>query len=212
MVKRLWLFLLGWLLSLANASYGQMLPAPLPNTDTARRICWQENKRLVWSDFRAKSFPKSAPFTAARMGAISATGSTFAAITYRGVHTYQVYCVFLRDSSWVNNQVIKTAADQAETLAHEQVHFDLGELTARKLRQRIAQGLQAGEELYGLPASQDIRHLQAEEDALNKAFDREVKLAGGHKTEAPVRKRWQLRIARELAALVAYKSTAADCP
>ena len=200
------------MLCLASRCYGQVAPTQPADMSKTHRICWQEGQYLVGSDFRAKAFPKSAPFLAVNMGAISATGSSFIAIIHNGVHTYRVYCVFLRDSSWVNNQVIKTAADKAETLAHEQVHFDLGELTARKLRRRIAHGLQAGEELYGPQASQDIRRLQAEENAINDAFDREVKLAGGHKMEAPVRKRWQQRIARELAALAAYKSTAADCP
>jgi hypothetical protein len=128
------------------------------------------------------------------------------------VPSYRVDCVFLRDSSWVNNKVIKTAADRAETLAHEQVHFDIAELATRKLRCRIADGLREGQAIYGPQVSQDIIRLQAEEDELDEQFDQEVIRAGGHKTEAPVRRRWQLRIAQELRALAAYASTAARCP
>lgn len=212
MRRHFWLLLFGWLLGWANAGYGRAVLTQPADTGTAHRMCWQAGHRLVWADFRAKTFPKSAPFTAARMGAISATGSSFAAVTQNGTHTYRVYAIFLRDSSWVNDQGIKTVEERTETLAHEQVHFDISELTARKLRQRIAQGLRAGEELYGPQASQAIRRLQAEENTLNDEFDREVKLAGGHRTEAPVRKRWQLRLAKELATLAVYQSTAADCP
>lgn len=183
-----------------------------PNVGSAHRLCWQAGRPLVWSDFRAKTFPKSAPFTAKKMAALSVVAPFLTPITERGVPSYRVDCVFLRDSSWVNNTAIKTAADQRETLSHEQVHFDIAELAARKLRWRIADGLRAGQAIYGQQVSQDIARLQAEEDALDEQFDQEVLRAGGHKTEAPVRRRWQLRIAQELQALAAYASTAAMCP
>ncbi|RZK15774.1 MAG: hypothetical protein EOO56_22100, partial [Hymenobacter sp.] len=123
--------------------------AQVPKAGPAHRLCWQPGRPLVWSDFRAKTFPKSAPFTARKMAAISAVAPFLTPITERGVPTYRVDCVFLRDSSWVNNEAIKTAADQAGTLAHEQIHFDIAELAARKLRCLIADGLLAGQPIYG---------------------------------------------------------------
>jgi hypothetical protein len=195
------------LLAAAGTAQGQA-----PAAGSAHRLCWQASRPLVWSDFRARTFPKSAPFDAKKMAAVSAVAPFLTPITERGVPSYRVDCVFLRDSSWVNNGAIKTAADRAEALAHEQVHFDIAELAARKLRCRIAAGLRAGQAIYGQQVSQDITRLQAEEDALDEQFDQEVIRAGGHKTEAPVRRRWQLRIAQELRALAAYASTAATCP
>lgn len=147
------------------------------------------------------------------MGALSATGSTFVPVTdAQGFATYRAYSVFLRDSSWVNKQKITTAADRAEVLAHEQLHFDIAELAARRLRRRIAQGLAAGEALDGPQVGQDFARIQAEEARLSAAFDQEVVQAGGHRWEAPVRRRWQLRMARALQELAAYAPTAATCP
>lgn len=196
----------------ARVGFGQVPSTWAPAAGTAHCICWREGRLLEWEDFRATTFPRSAPMAAASVGAVSATRSTLTPITENGVPSYRVGCVFLRDSSWVNRGVIRTAAGRAATLAHEQLHFDIGELIARKLRRRIAQGLQAGEELYGPLASRDISGLQTQEDLLNNQFDQEVVRVGGHRFEAPVRKRWQQRIARELSALAAYKSTATTCP
>ena len=205
-----WLGLIfGSLLFLGAASPAR---SQAPAAGSAHRLCWQASRPLVWSDFRAKTFPKSAPFTTKEMAAVSAVAPFLTPITERGIPSYRVDCVFLRDSSWVNNAAIKTAVDRVEALAHEQVHFDIAELAARKLRCRIADGLRAGQAIYGPQVSQDIMRLRAEEDELDEQFDQEVIRAGGHKTEAPVRKRWQLRIAQELQALAAYASTAATCP
>ncbi|RZK23195.1 MAG: hypothetical protein EOO56_05925 [Hymenobacter sp.] len=200
---------LGGLILLGIASAAQ---AQVPDASSAHRLCWQQERPLMWSDFRASAFPKSAPFNAQKMAAISAVAPFLTPIIVQGVPTYRVDCVFLRDSSWVNNKAIKMAADWAETLAHEQLHFDIAELAARKLRCRIADGLRAGQVIYGPQVSQDITRLRAEENALDEQFDQEVIRVGGHETEAPVRKRWQLRIAQELRALAAYASTAATCP
>lgn len=200
--------LLGWLI-LGAASVGS---AQVPDTGSAHRLCWQQNRRLLWSDFRAKTYPKSGPFTGEKTAAISAVAPFLTPISENGVPSYRVDCVFLRDSSWVNNQAMKTATDRAETLAHEQVHFDIAELITRKLRYRIADGLQAGQAIYGPRVSLDINRLRAEEDALDEQFDQDVANSGWRGTEGPVHKRWHLRIARELAVLSAYQSTAATCP
>lgn len=197
------------LVLLSAASTAQ---AQVPEVGSAHRLCWQPGRPLVWSDFRAKTFPKSAPFMGQKMAAISAVAPFLTPITEQGVRSYRVDCVFLRDSSWVNNGAVKTAADRAGTLAHEQIHFDIAELTTRKLRCRIADGLRERQEIYGPQVSQDITRLQAEGDALDEEFDQAVQHSGGRGTEAPVNKRWQLRIAQELRTLAEYASTAATCP
>ena len=209
-----WKYLLSfWLLGATSGSYGQAAVAPAASSGSAHKICWQEGRLLTLADFRAKNFPKSAPFNPNSMGALSATSSYFTpVITASNAHVYLVYAIFIPDSSWVNTKRVRTAAERAETLAHEQIHFDLSELTARKLRQRIAQGIEAGEDLDGPYVSQDIARIQQEEKSLNDEFDQETVHTGGRGREAPVHKRWQQRIRRELAARAAYKSTAATCP
>lgn len=182
-----------------------------PAAGAAHRICWQEGRRLQWSDFRAKSFPKSAQQDSSNLGALSATVANLVPLVKNGVRTYQVYSKFLRDSSWVNNQAMKTPKDRNETLTHEQLHFDIRELTARRMRQRIAQGVANGEDLYEAKAVAEITDIQSD-STLDDVMDYECALAGGHKTASSVTKRWQLRLARELSALAAYKSTATDCP
>lgn len=206
------LLLVLWL-SPASYCYCQQ-PPPSPRLPNApRKICWQENRRLSWTDFQAKSFPKSAPFKAQRMAAVSATWSTFYPVRITtDSPTYQVDAVFLCDSSWINRQELRTPAARAATLLHEQLHFDIAELIARKLRQRIARGTRAGEDIYSIQTQQDLLRIQEEESVLSDQLDKDEQQAVGHDAEALVRQRWQLRIARELALLATYKSTPATCP
>ena len=184
--------------------------APMPAAGEGHRICWQEGRRLQWSDFCAKTVPKSSFYNSDKMGAISSVGVSIEVITENGRRTYRVDCVFVSDSSWVNNKAIKTNEGRTKVLIHEQLHFDIAELKARKLRWRIAQGVQAGEDIYGPQATQDITRLRAD-DTLDNQLDTESISASGNKVDSPIAKRWQLRLARELHTLVAYKSMATNC-
>ncbi|RZL02283.1 MAG: hypothetical protein EOO62_22790, partial [Hymenobacter sp.] len=121
-----WKYLLSvWLLGAASGSYGQTGAAQAASSGSAHKICWQEGRLLTLADFQAKDFPKSAPFNPSSMGALSATSSYFTpVITASNAHIYLVYAIFIPDSSWVNTKRVRTAAERAETLAHEQIHFD----------------------------------------------------------------------------------------
>lgn len=209
--KRLLLFI-NWFASIASVGYGQSASIAAAERSPNSYLCWQEGRRLAWTDFRAKSFPKSSPFDSLRMAALSAiTPVVERTITLAGIHTYTVSYSFLRDSSWVNTRANNTPAKRAATLAHEQVHFDIAELIARRLRQRIAQGLRASEDLHLPRATRDIKRIQAEEDTLDAQFDRESKRAGNHIQEALVLARWQHRITHALLQLAVYQSKPEDC-
>lgn len=96
-------------------------------------LSWNETYKLSWADFKGK------PNLNVSAVAITASGISFGfSITktednivtnYRSnVHAY-----FYPEQSWVK---INETDDQV--LKHEQLHFDITELFARKLRQRIS--------------------------------------------------------------------------
>ena len=86
-------------------------------------ILWNENVSLHFSDFKAKP------------------GRSFQGLTYSGLYLdmkkdnkkTQVFCytVFISQKSF-----LKDSSD--ELLKHEQLHFDITELYARKMRQQIS--------------------------------------------------------------------------
>jgi len=90
-------------------------------------IPWSE-KPLRWDDFRGKPHPRS----------------NVSALTYSGIKynfeqngnrlTMKVVATFDPEHSWVNNDLATEYV-----LRHEQLHFDISELHARKLRAALKQ-------------------------------------------------------------------------
>jgi len=87
-------------------------------------IKWDENRKLTWEDFKA------APL---KMGSTAAMTTTHLGFSYNfanGKITYKIDCQFEKNRSWglVKNDWI---------LKHEQGHFDIAEIYARKLNKII---------------------------------------------------------------------------
>ena len=89
-------------------------------------IKWQGNKKLTWDDFKA------APL---KMGNTAAMTTTHLGFSYNVVNekvSYKIDCQFEKNRSWglVKNDWI---------LKHEQGHFDIAEIFARKLYKSIGE-------------------------------------------------------------------------
>lgn len=90
-------------------------------------VPWQTGIRLEWSDFKGKAK------TGSVIAATTASGIsyTFSALERDGYYEvdYQVDAFFYPEQSWY----IPDRCDEI-TLAHENLHFDITELFARKMR------------------------------------------------------------------------------
>lgn len=94
-------------------------------------INWSANRKLNWNDFKS-------PFK--HEDDLNIAAQTFSAIRYKGIALtvfghgkIHVSTIFYCDSSWVDpNQKYRL-----DLLEHEQGHFDLCEVYARKFRERI---------------------------------------------------------------------------
>lgn len=94
-------------------------------TETDKIIPWKSRRTLVWDDFR--SAPK-------KDGDAVASTSTSLGLSYHvrdGRLTYQITCDFSKEKSWGS---LKTDY----ILAHEQAHFDITELHARRLYEALS--------------------------------------------------------------------------
>ncbi len=95
-------------------------------------ILWQENERLSWSDFKAK------PPALNGAAAVTASGITY---KYRVMSdgknttvTFDIVTHFYPHKSWYKPKICDSLI-----LGHEQLHFDISELYARKLKKRLSQ-------------------------------------------------------------------------
>ena len=89
-------------------------------------IEWQNNRKLEWEDFKANPV---------RMGSTAAMTTTHLGFSYHianGNVTYEIECRFQKSKSWglVKNDWI---------LGHEQGHFDIAEIFARKLKKAVSE-------------------------------------------------------------------------
>jgi len=169
-------------------------------------ICWQPNRKLRWRDFQASAPPADArtpPHT--RLAACCA--SEIAVLPYRDEHdraTLRVESFFVKSRSWVRDSL---GPASRQHLAHEQLHFDITELFARKIREKIAQQYAGTRPDNGLDLQDEISRLLNEHNEFDQRYDRET-----HRDASPwLLQRWQALVARELAALAAYQSTTSTC-
>lgn len=156
--------------------------------ENPQKIYWKEAK-LSWDDFKAKPIPDS-PFHA----------NTNAGLSYSwGLKNengkielnYEVRGFFNPNSSWVDPK----SKTNDYLLQHEQLHFDITELHARKLRKKLAE-LRI-EQLGKNPKSslnKLYEDIEKERAAMQLKYDRESNHSINKEGEA----KWQNFVKREL--------------
>lgn len=155
-------------------------------SDAPERIAWSDVKVLQWSDF------KGSPNASDSWAASSSTGMSQAyeldGNGFLNLSGTTVTAHFYPEYSWVLHQE-KTK----HLLGHEQTHFDITELYARKLRARI------DEFKFTSNSKEEIRALYAEVEiervAMQQLFDSETNHSMNHMKEIA----WELKLERLLA-------------
>lgn len=158
-------------------------------------LSWRESNKLSWSDFKAHPDNKLSAV------AITASGITFGfSVTQTDKNQVtsfdtDVSAHFYPEKSWFKPEL----ADNY-LLDHEQLHFDITELHARKFREQITK-------LKNLSTvKQDLRYLN---ESINRAlarmqntYDDESDYSRNEEAQA----KWQAYINTELAKVAKYKS------
>lgn len=95
-------------------------------------ISWTPDRKLQWEDFKGR------PFKTAWAAAVTASGITY---EFSSVETdgalkldIQISTHFYPDESWYQPALVNGVI-----LSHEQLHFDIAELFARKMRKIVAE-------------------------------------------------------------------------
>ncbi len=156
-------------------------------------LLWSENDRLDWTDF------KGVPDVNIDAAALTASGITLelsAKTTKTSLIEYNalVEARFYPDQSWYKREFANSFV-----LAHEQLHFDITELYARKLRQAIQQAaltINIKKEIFRLN-----KIINKELKERQQHYDRDSNFSRNRETQ----RNWQSMIYNELKKLSKYK-------
>ena len=156
-------------------------------------ILWSETDRLNWSDFKGQP---DLNIDAAALTASGLSTDLTAKTTKTSLMEFNVIIEarFYPDQSWYKKEFANS-----QVLAHEQLHFDITELHARKLRQRIDNAkltINIKKEI-SLLSETVIKELKV----MQKEYDRDTNYSRNSENQI----RWQKFVSSELYKLSKYK-------
>ena len=150
--------------------------------ETEEFIPWENEQRLDWEDFKCE--PKKGT------DAVASTSTTLG-IAYQlvdGVLTYDITCNFSKVKSW---GLMKTDY----ILAHEQGHFDITEIYARKLNEAL-KNYQFNKKTFKKDINQIYQNIVREKETFQKSYDEET----DHSRNRKLQFDWLDKIQKELEA------------
>lgn len=152
-------------------------------------IYWNRERPLRWSDFLGR-----VPFSGyGKTAALSAVEIKTSARWFRGKPDYKVYVAFQKDNSWTRN-------DTSELLLkHEQLHFDIGELYARKMRKKL-KALRSAGNTNSHAYLRALKRLEAQWNKAELQYDRET----AHGVDRIKQEKWNRKVAKALCQLRSY--------
>jgi len=161
-----------------------------------RKIFWNEETRLIWEDFQGVPLEKTLFHANTNTGLSYSWG--LKGTSQKMELEYSVKTFFYPEESWV-----QPSSKSEYLLKHEQLHFDISELHARKLRKLLA-GLDASK------INKDSREylnklyekIDKERSAMQNAFDKE----SNHSLNKEAENAWQQFIKEELDKLIDFTS------
>jgi len=155
-------------------------------------IPWSATRKLDWPDFHAKAPGRLS-------GAQSVLGFSYAIGCRSGALQASFTAMFYPDKSWVAARISTSGLATWIGLRHEQLHFDLKEVYARRLRKHFAELENpcpvADETLDAMTGP-----LMRAESAAQRRFD--VETSNGEREDKLIE--WERQVAADLAALSAY--------
>ena len=151
-------------------------------------VYWHPDRPLTWAQFRGVPPAAPGPLAAESRCALAYSGSA------RGQNgklrfDLRVRTYFLPADSWV-----RPDRRTARLLAHEQLHFDIAELYARRLHQQFDRATFTAQN-YAARSRKVFEENWRAYQAYQRQYDAETD--HGLKTEAQAR--WQITVARALA-------------
>ncbi|WP_230080311.1 DUF922 domain-containing protein [Winogradskyella marina] len=165
----------------------------VPSNEEAS-VTWNETTKLTWSDFKASPDLKSGAV------AVTASGITFGYSVKTSDERIVDFSTTVQAHFYPNKSWYVKEKGNAYILAHEQLHFDITELYARKFRAQITK-LTVNQNV-----KEQMKRLHATiNEAVNetqKRYDEQTK----HSMNREMQKQWEVTIQNELSKYEDFKS------
>ena len=164
-----------------------LAPEPAGTPAISGEIAWKNSRKLNWDDFKAKADSKDP------LHALTATNIDMKAECENGQLKFKVASLFSTKESWTKNR------ESERLLFHEQLHFDITEIYARRLRKALTElkdGCNNPEKINQI-AESTFAEWKVQEDV----YDKET----NHGLDQEMMKVWTKKIAAELSSLDAYQ-------
>jgi parvulin-like peptidyl-prolyl isomerase len=123
-------------------------------------IQWNAPKQLTWDDYKANPDPHSDA---------AASTTTYLGIEYNmegNVFAWKIQCSFSKTKSWARSKT-------DFILKHEQGHFDIAEIFARKLNERMS-GYKFNKDSYKTDLKNIYQAITNEKEELQNQYDKET--------------------------------------
>lgn len=157
----------------------------ISNVQSQEVVSWEPDFRFTWNDFKG-----AAPINS-RAAATTASGITYRFSTFYENNElqidYKVFAYFYPTKSWY-----KPALCNDITLLHEQLHFDITELYARKLRKKLA------EAKFTKNVKEEIRKIYKATIRQLNDFQNKYDSETNYSRNLPVQERWVKEIEEAL--------------
>lgn len=138
-----------------------LLPASLLSQETDEELIkWSGSKKLTWADYKASPDPASDA---------AASTTTYLMISYNisnSNFSYKIESKFSRTRSWGLHKT-------AYILGHEQGHFDIAEIFARKLNKKMAE-YRFNRKTYQKELKKIYQDILDEKEEMQNEYDRET--------------------------------------
>lgn len=147
---------------------------------------WSPNRKLTWADYKARPNPDSDA---------AASTTTTLSIEYKISSTnfgYKIQSKFSKTSSWGLHKT-------AYILSHEQGHFDIAEVFARKLNKKMGE-YKFNKKTFEKDLNKIYKEVTDEKEKVQNEYDKETR----HSINKEKQAEWLERIAEMLEELKAY--------
>jgi Bacterial protein of unknown function (DUF922) len=178
---------------LVTAALGAHVDAQQPRAPAPEPFAWAADRRLTFSDFLGKPdiTHAAAALTVYAMSVTTGCDGEF--------FRFGVTSIFQPQRSWVKPAMMFRSEDGERLLHHEQTHFDLSEVHARRLRKTLGEVTDP----CNRPASEIdaiVRKAVLEDAAVQSRYDRDT----SYGLDVRQQGRWDDDVAKQLKALAAY--------
>lgn len=162
----------------------------------SQKIVWRENRKLTWSDFKSPANTKNN----SDIVAYTHCGLQYTVIKSSDPKSYvkiEIETIFNEDKSWKD---VKRINDYI--LGHEQKHFDITEIYARKLRKEVAEKIKTSGD-YDRSFKSIYNRILNDYKAFQMAYDKDTK----HGMDKEKQAQYNITVEEELENLKSYQKS-----